>query len=284
MNENRPARIDKAALERIIQRASELQTGSRDFGDNLTAEEVVKLGKDVGIDEGYLQQAILEEQTRTDLPEAGGFWNRTVGPGVVSAQRVVQGEVQAVAGQLARWIEENELFVLQRQQPGRLSWEPIGGFQAMMRRSTAMLGGGKRPFMLAKADRLSATIVQLEPGYCNVVLTATLRKARSGYIGGIATAVTVTGAAAVALAAMSPFMLVALAPLPFGAGGAWLIARQYRPVAERVQLGLESVLDQLERGTVKPQHQLPEKTPGLFGVIAEEVRKVIKPESNRLSQ
>jgi hypothetical protein len=283
VSENRPARIDKEALERIIQRAAELQTGSHDVGDNLTAEEVVKLGKDVGIDEGYLQQAILEEQTRTELPDAGGFWNRTVGPGVVAAQRVVQGEVEDVVAQLARWIEENELLILQRQLPGRLSWEPLGGFQAVMRRSTAMLGGGKRPFMLAKADGLSATVVQLEPGYCNVVLTATLKKARAGYVGGTATMVTASGISTAILAAMSPFLLLALAPLPLGLGAAWAIARQYRPVAERVKLGLECVLDHLERGAVKPRHQLPNKTPGLIGTIADEVKKAIRSD-NRVSQ
>ena len=283
MSPNHPVRLDKAALERIIQRASELQTGSRDFGEDLTAEEILKLGKDVGIDEGYLQQAILEEQTRTDLPEAGGFWNRLVGPGVVTAQRVVQGSVEDVTAQVTRWIEENELMVLQRQQPGRLSWEPVGGFQAMMRRSSAMLGGGKRPFMLAKADQLSATIVQLEPGYCNVILTATLRKARSGFIGGMATMWGVSGISAAILAAMSPFLILAVAPIPLGIGAAWAIARQYPPIAERVKLGLECALDNLERGAVKPQHQLPQRTPGLFGIIADEMKKAIKPD-NRVSQ
>jgi hypothetical protein len=280
---NVPARIDKAALERIIQRASELQTGSHDFGDNLTPEEVVKLGKDVGIDEGYLQQAILEEATRADLPEEGGFWNRAVGPGVVVSQRVVQGEVDDVTAHLTRWIEENELMLLQRQQPGRLSWEPLGGFQAAIRRSTAMLGGGKRPFMLARADGLTATIVQLEPGYCNVVLTAPLRKARASFVGGSTAAVGLSAAGAAILAVMSPFVLVPLALLPVGIGMGWLVARGYRPVAERVKLGLECVLDQLERGAVKPKHLLPEKTQGLFGIIADEVKKAIRPD-NRLSQ
>jgi len=281
--DNLPTRLDKAALERIIQRASELQTGSHDYGEDLTAEEILKLGKDVGIDEGYLQQAILEEQTRADLPEVGGFWNRLVGPGIVTAQRVVQGSVDEVTAQLERVVEENELMVLQRKQTGRLSWEPLGGFQAMMRRSTAMLGGGKRPFMLAKADGVSATIVPLESGYCNVVLTASIKKTRAGYIGGLATMWTASGVSAAILAAMSPFLILAVAPIPLGLVAAWAIAKQYPPIAQRVKVGLESVLDHLERGSVKPQHQLPQRTPGLFGIFADEVKKAIKPD-NRVSQ
>ncbi|MEO8294252.1 MAG: hypothetical protein ABI613_01975 [Gemmatimonadota bacterium] len=277
MSDGLPARIDRATLDRIIQRATELQTGSRDIGDNLTTDEVLKLGKDVGIDEGYLQQALLEETTKVHLEETHGLWNKLVGPGMVGAQRVILGSIESVEQQLIRWVDENELFTIQRQQPGRISWEPIGGFQAAFRRSTAALGGGKRPFMLAKANVLAATILPLEPGYCNVVLTATIGKARSGYIGGSAAVVSASVLAAVAIAAMSPFILVALAPLPLGLGLGWGIARQYRPVAERVQLGLERALDQLERGAVKPSHVLPGRSGGLMGIIADEVKKALKP-------
>ena len=49
MTENSPVRIDRAALERIIQRAAELQTAERDIGDNLTSDEVMALGAEVGI-------------------------------------------------------------------------------------------------------------------------------------------------------------------------------------------------------------------------------------------
>jgi len=55
--------IDREALDRIIQRAAELQTGEREIGDNLTPDEVLALGKEVGIPTRYLQQAILEHQT-----------------------------------------------------------------------------------------------------------------------------------------------------------------------------------------------------------------------------
>lgn len=273
-----PARIDRATLERIIQRAAELQTGTRDIGENLSPDEVIKLGKEVGIPEGYLQQALLEESTRVETPGQGGFLSRAVGPATIGAQRVIQGEPDDIEAALLRYMDEHELLTLQRQQAGRLSWEPLGGFQAAFRRSTAALGGGKRPFMLSKADSVSATIVRLEPGYCNVLLTADLRKARSGYLGGIATLLGISAVAAGAIAVMSPFILVALAPLPFGVGTGYLVARSYRQVPERIHLGLERVLDHLERGSVKPAHQLPSKNPGLISNIAEEIRKALKPQ------
>jgi len=45
MVEGLPARIDRAALERIIQRAAELQTADREIGEGLTTEQVMELGR-----------------------------------------------------------------------------------------------------------------------------------------------------------------------------------------------------------------------------------------------
>ena len=50
--------ISREALERIIKRAAELQASERDIGDGLTENELVALGKDVGIPSGYLRQAL----------------------------------------------------------------------------------------------------------------------------------------------------------------------------------------------------------------------------------
>jgi hypothetical protein len=69
--------IDKKALERIVRRAAELQAGAAEIGDGLTSKEVLALGKDVGIPEGYLRQAMLEEQTRAADEGSIGTWGRT---------------------------------------------------------------------------------------------------------------------------------------------------------------------------------------------------------------
>ncbi|MEZ4455318.1 MAG: hypothetical protein R2882_02025 [Gemmatimonadales bacterium] len=75
-NDNLPVRIDRAALDRIIQRATELQTGEREVGDNLTPDEVLALGRDVGIPAKYLEQAMLEHRSEVAVeadnsPSAG---------------------------------------------------------------------------------------------------------------------------------------------------------------------------------------------------------------------
>jgi hypothetical protein len=269
-------RIDRAALERIIQRAAELQTAERDIADHLTPDEVLALGREVGIPNRYLRQAMLEEQTRLPDQAAAGLWDRLAGPAVVGTYRVVRGDPGVIERALLRYMEQHELLAIQRQQPGRISWEPLGGIPAAIRRSTAALGSGTRPFMLSKVDLVSATFTPLESDYCHVALEASVRQMRSTYLGGGAAAATAGVAATTALVVLAAFLPVAVLPIPLGLGAGYAAIRRFRPVAARALLGLERALDNLEGGTVRAAHQLAERGPGVLDLIANEVRRALK--------
>ena len=133
-----PARIDRAALDRIIQRAAELQTGERELGDEMTEEQVLALGRDVGIPARYLQQALIEERVRT-APAESRWLDRTIGAATVTADRVVMGSPDLQEQLLLDWMERTEHLVVQRHQGGRITWEQMGGFQAVLRMSAAAL-------------------------------------------------------------------------------------------------------------------------------------------------
>lgn len=270
------ARIDRAALDRIIQRAAELQTGEREIGDHLTPEEVLQLGSEVGIPTKYLQQAMLEHQaSNASPPQELGLVGRVVGPGEVRAQRVVQGEPESAIGFLIAWMDRNELLVVQRQQAGWASWEPLSGMQAAIRRGTAALDSRKPRFMLSRAETVTATVTPLEKGYVHVTLSATLRQTRSSYLIGASVAATLGGAAAAALGLLGLGALAVAAPLvPAGLVTA-VVLKAFRPVAARVQLGLERALDHLERGGVKPGHEAMPRGPGLLELLAGEVRRAL---------
>lgn len=270
MNERLPARLDREALERVIRRAAELQAGEHATGDGLSTDEVVALGREVGIPPQHLHQALLEERARAGLDETGPL-DRVAGPGTLQAQRVVQGDTEAVADALVLQLESSELFCVQRRQPARILFEPQGGFQAAMMRSGGF--SRKRPYLLSKASRLVAAFTQLEPGFVHVLLSADLRKYRGGYVGGAAAAGSFGAAGTAVLLALGAFFPIALAPLPVGAALGWGIMRQYPPKLERIQLGLERVLDHLEARGIAPPRQLPPRQPGLLGLLAEEVRR-----------
>ena len=276
-----PGRIDRAALERIMQRAAELQASEADVGEGLTSEEVLALGRDVGIPGRYLQQAMLEQATAIVAPAEAGLSGRLVGPAQVTAHRVVLGDTEDAARALVTWFDGNELLVVLRQQPGRVTFEPLSGMQAALRRGSAAFSSSKPKYMLARATLVTATFNKLETGYCHVTLTADLHKARGGFIAGAVAggAFGLVGAAVVAT--MTPFLLFALSPIVIGVVAGWFSLKGYRPVAERALLGLERALDYLERGGIKPGHQIPPRTGGLLESIAGELRKVIAASSER---
>lgn len=276
MSEGSPARIDRAALERIIQRAAELQTTEREIGDSMTSDELIALGREVGIPGRYLQQALLEERTRLGPAGSAALLEKVAGPGQITAQRVVAGDPHTVEQDLLRWIDRNELFCVQRQQAGRITWEPLGGMQAAIRRSTAAFGSGKRPFMLSRAATVAATVIPLESGYTHVSLSADTRNVRNEYIGAgaaFAGAGAVSSAILVTLGALLP---LALLPLPVAVGAGYVMARRYGPAVARIHLGLERALDFLEQGATTTQHQLPDRNAGILGALADEVRKALK--------
>lgn len=275
MAEGSPARVDRAALERIIRRAAELQTAEREIGDTLSSDELISLGREVGIPVRYLQQALLEERSRVGSTTAAGILEHIAGPGDVRAQRVVPIEPELAEQGLVRWMEANELLCIQRQLPGRITWEPISGFQAAVRRSTAALGAGKRPFMLSRAATVSATVLPLESGYSHISLMADARKVRGEYLFSGAALASVGAAGTATMVALGALLPVALLPLPFALGIGYTILRRYGPALARLQLGLERALDSLENGVGKSPYQLSERA-GLMGLLADEVRKALK--------
>jgi hypothetical protein len=230
----------------------------------------------VGIPERYLQRALLEERTRLVAPQAVGSWARIAGPAEVIAQRTVPGSVAAVEAALVEWLEEKELLCVQRRQPGRITWEPLGGMAAAFRRSTAALSRGSAAMLLGRADTVSATAIALEPGWVHVAMTAEARKARAEYVGGGAAVAGAGVLGAGLMVVLGALMPVALLPVPLALGVGYGVARQYRPALARLQLGLERALDNLEQHGAQPERQLPGRSPGLLGMLAEEIRRSLR--------
>jgi hypothetical protein len=270
-----PGPIDRPALERIIRRAAELQTAEREVGETLTSDELISLGREVGIPVRYLQQALLEERSPLGTPQAPGIMDRVAGPGQAAAQRVVPVDADQAEVSLLQWMERNELLCVQRRQRGRITWEPLSGFQAAIRRSAAALGAGKQPFMLSRAATVSATILPLESGYSHVSLVADARKVRNEYLAS-GSALAGAGAATTGImVALGAFLPVALIPLPIAMGVGYTVLRRYGPTITRMQLGLERALDSLESGTGKALPR-PNHRTGLMGLLTDELRKALK--------
>src|ERR1051326_7236044 len=99
------ARLDRQSLERILARASELQAaGSGDAPEEFTEEQLLDLGKEVGLSPQHLRQALAEERTRSNLPaDEAGFAAALLGPSRVTASRTVPGKAAEVLASIDAW-------------------------------------------------------------------------------------------------------------------------------------------------------------------------------------
>lgn len=264
MADGRDTQFDQAQLEQVLKRAAELQTAERDMTGSMNRDEVLALGRDVGIPERYLRQAMLEVTARVPETAPTGFLDQVMGVAEVQASRVVRGDPRQIEVALVRYLDQEEAFRVLRQTEGLISWEPLGGWQGAMRRV------GSRSFMLQRVDRLVATITPIEPGLCQVTLQAGIREYRTQYVGGAIAMGSLGVASTTVLAALSAVWPLLLIPVPVAFGVAWIIAKQFRPAVERTQLGLECALDHLERGAAQAAHQLPRRA-GLLDTLVQEL-------------
>jgi len=267
--------IGREALERIIKRAAELQAAERDIGDGLSEHDVVSLGKEVGIPDRYLRQALLEEQTRTAPVVAPGMWAWLTGPSALVAHRVVPGDRDSVDRALARWMQDEEMLQPKRRHPDRTVWEAKAGAFASIQRALA----GSRRYVLARVVDVTTQIVQLEPGFCLVRFEASVRQERTQRVGGGA-AMVVGGlglSGVLTVIGLAPaFELLALVPGVTLTAGAFFVARSHVSQNERILTAMEQVLDRLERGEIRTgEHALPgPRGPGgAFLKLAEEIKK-----------
>jgi hypothetical protein len=276
VNARLPARIDRDAFDRVLRRAAELQAHGRDIGEGLSEDEVLALGKEVGIPEAQLRQALLEERTRVSLPEQHGVLDRWLAPAGVMAERVVQGTPESVGVALTKWFERHEVLVVQRSTSEKITWEPASSFAGAMKRLGWTFNASRSKPFLDKADLITALITQLEPGFCHVTLVANLRQNRGSYLGGGAAVTSVGVAAGVIMATLgAPLLIAGVIVAPAMVGGV-AVARLFRGINQRTQLGLERALDELERRPALPPSGDKERPRALGRDLGDVVLQITK--------
>ena len=263
--------LDRAALERVLARAAELQAGTGDASEALSEQQLLEIGREVGLSETHLRQALAEERTRVAFPEDGeqGLLDRFAGPRATHASRAVPGTPADVLAALDTSMQRDECLVVKRRFSDRIVWEPRRDLVGSIKRGFNV---GGRGYHLTRADDVGATVVPLDAARTLVRLDASLAESRASRVKGGAGVVGlgVAGTAAVAIADLfAPgFGAIALAPVLASLGGAAGMLRQHEWTAARVQLALEQVLDRLE-------HQEVRRTlPGLAGVIGAVTRTI----------
>ena len=267
-----PRKITREQLERIIQRAAELQASEMDTGEDITEQELLKLGSDVGIPGRFLRQALVEEAAGGAAIERD-FATRWIGPRMAHAHRVVPGDRAALERAVAEYMTEEEALTPKRRLPDRTVWERQKGLFAEMKRGLSLEG---KAYHLARAADVSVQIAALEDGYVHAELAADIGNHRGNAVvgAGVLAALGVFGAMGVAL--VPGLQILAVVPLLSGLGLASLVVRDYRRRVERMQTALEQVLDRLEQGEIRPRPRIAGPRPSAFGRIANEIKKSLE--------
>ena len=264
--------LDRAALERVLARASELQAGTGDASEAMTEEQLVELGKEVGLSPQHVRQAIAEEQTRVVLREPEGRVSGVFGPTTAWAQRVVTGSQADVLSRLDRYMQNEESLTIRRRYAERLTWEAARDFLGSVKRG---FGVGGRAYALTKADEVGATVVPVDSSRVLVRLDATFAGSRQKSVtgGGVLAGTGIVGAGGViAIAATIPGASI---PIALAVGAVWAamggagfaaVTKSYRNSIARAQLALEQALDRLEHGD-------PPKRPSLLDMLSSAINR-----------
>ena len=242
--------VSRAALERVLARAAELQNASGDESakqsDALTEAQIEEVAKEVGLSPQYIRQALAEERARIEpiSVTGSGLGYQLFGLDRVGAQRVVRGKPERILAALDGWMQREEGLKVMRQRPDFIIWEPAQGIFDKVRRA---LGAGE--YSLTRANEVTATVVAVDDEFTVVRLEAgfaSLRAEKGSQVifgtvfGGVGTVI------ALVLNVMVPVAIVPAIVVPaatyFGS------RRSHQHALHRAHIALEQALDRLERG------------------------------------
>lgn len=239
-------KLDRAALDRVLARAAELQSVEGGEGGGLTEAEILELGREAGMSVDHLRQAIAEERTRSAPADDQGIAATLIGPASVRASRVVQGTPNELLDAIDGWMQQREGLKIKRRVAGRIVWEPRRDLFANLQRNFR-IGGGD--YALTRAAEVSATATAVDTNRTLVALDGGMASYRgslgmtTGVVGGVG-----AGASVIA-AVLGVFVPVAIIPAVVAAPVALLASRAAQAKAvDRGQLALEQLLDHLEHG------------------------------------
>ena len=272
---NLPARLtlDRAALDRVLGRAAELAVSTPESLESLTEERVIEIGKEVGIPEAHLRQALAEERTRLVVPEEPGVVAQYFGAGRASSSRTVRGKPDVVLASLDRWMQNEECLQVKRRFPDRITWDARRDLVGNIKRGFNL---GGRGYALSKAAEVGATVVAVDEARTLVRLDADLEAPRRAIVAWSTVTAGLSAGGGVALAAVAvvanvPLVLAAVAGGAIalgGVAGATAIAKAHRKLVDRAQLALDQVLDQLEHGTATPKPRLLDQISSVVKIIS----------------
>ncbi|MEP6763741.1 MAG: hypothetical protein ABJB66_05475 [Gemmatimonadaceae bacterium] len=281
--------VSRAALERVLARATELQAASTDVPESLSESQLIEIGREVGIPAEHLRMALAEERTRQPLAEnERGPILDALGSTTVSAQRSVRGTPDEILANIDTWMKREEGLDTNRRTAQRMSWSPRNGPLSFIYNAA---GRGGNKLDLLRADEVSATVTAIDAARSVVRFDAELTRLRRtqrnlmiglgiGLNGLVFVTVAVpllvlaiaTAAPGAAASSILGGVVGVIAVIQAAAGyGIWrLVKNQYRKGVMRIQQKLERLLDDIEQGGMVAR-------PSLIGQLRDAMLEATQP-------
>jgi hypothetical protein len=164
-----PSTLDHSAFERVLARAAELHASQVDAPEGLSEDQLIEIGREVGLSPQHLRQALAEERTRVAVPEERGLVGELFGATLASSSRIVPGTPATVLSTLDQWMQREEALRSKRRFTDRLTWEArrdlIGSLQVGLNFSG-------RAYGLASASEVGASVSPVDASRVSVRLDA----------------------------------------------------------------------------------------------------------------
>ncbi|MEP6834310.1 MAG: hypothetical protein ABJB74_13020 [Gemmatimonas sp.] len=262
--------IERAALERVLARATELQAANTDSPEGISEARLVEIGREVGIPAEHLRLALAEERSRSPYAETEqGPLLDGLGVVQISAQRSVPGTPADLLANIDAWMKREEGLDTNRRLPNRLSWTPRSGPLSFIYNA---MGRNGRSLELVRTDEVSATVTAIDAARTVVRFDADLtrlRRSQRNMMLGIGVGLnsllfmtfTIPALILGGASGNMPIVLPAigiLAALQGVAGyGLWRVLKgQYRKTLAKMHQKLEQLLDNAEHGAMTARPSL----------------------------
>jgi DNA-binding transcriptional ArsR family regulator len=244
----------------VLRRAAELDHPPLPAGAALDDATLEEAAVDAGLSRAAVRQALAELRAGLLAPAHPDPGRGLLRPPVLAVRRALPGRRQEVAARLHQFLER-ELFELLRDRGERTTWAASGSLRARVQRRVDQ--HVQRRLILRDVSRVDVTVVD-DPGSGGdralALLEVDVRPWRRGEAallgGGAAAGLTV---AAGGLVLLGPDIPASMAAVASGGGlvaaGHTLGVRYYRANVGAIATSLEGVLDRIERGTWRPEHE-----------------------------
>lgn len=246
-------RVSSHELEAVIRRATELQFARGEAEEGLPEAEVMRIGKELGLDPAHVRRAIGE--VRGQVREEKGMMVSVMGPETIRAVRTIRRPAAQLGMSLEEYLVKCEYMTVQRRFPDRTRYARDDSMGAALGRMGVKMSLRLQPLDVRKVD---VHVSPVDEDSALLELSVPLGATRTGLaVGGVVGGGGGGAAIGTALAMMGPDPTLLLGFPIFGV--AMLLARAtYRGVSRSVHDKLESFLDRVEHGELPQPPKKPD--------------------------